>query len=454
MAKIIKIKKGLNINLKGAADKIVVNNLNISEYAVKPTDYIGVRPKMLVAEGDVVKAGTPLFFNKNNESVIFTSPVSGTVKAIRRGEKRVIQEVVIATSGEMQYEDFGSADPLQLSKQDIIDKMVKSGAWTLLRQRPFATIADPATEPKAIFISGFDTAPLAPDYDLLMQGKEKAFQIGLDALSKLTKGQVHLSMNPKMNFSGIYANAKNVTLHQFEGKHPAGNVGVQISHIDPINKGDIVWVVNPQDVATIGTLFAEGLYRPEKTIALCGSSVRKPQYYRVYAGACIETLVESQLNEENVRFISGNVLTGTKIERSGFLGAFDNQVTIIPEGDKYEFMGWLAPGLSKFSFYHTFLSGFANCLGSKKEYEIDTNMHGERRAYVVTGEYEKVLPMNIYPMQLIKACVIGDIDEMEALGIYEVEPEDMALCEFIDTSKTEIQTIIRDGLEMIRKEMC
>lgn len=453
MAKIIKIKKGLDINLKGAADKIVVNSLNISEYAVKPTDYIGVRPKMLVAEGDAVKAGTPLFFNKNNESVIFTAPVSGTIKAIRRGEKRVIQEVVIETSGEMQYESFEAANPLQLSKQDIIDKMLKSGTWTLLRQRPFATIADPATDPKAIFISGFDTAPLAPDYDLLLHGRGEVFQAGLDALSKLTSGKVHLSINPKINHTGVYTNSKNVEIHQFEGKHPTGNVGIQINHIDPINKGDIVWVVNPQDVATIGTLFTEGIYRPEKIIALCGSSVRKPQYHRVYAGACISSLVESQVEDQNVRYISGNVLTGTKIAKDGFLGAFDNQITVIPEGDKYEFMGWLTPGLSKFSFSHTFLSGFANNFGSKKEYDIDTNMHGERRAYVVTGEYEKVLPMNIYPMQLIKACVIGDIDEMEALGIYEVEPEDFALCEFIDTSKTEIQTIIREGLESIRREM-
>ncbi|MBR5783574.1 MAG: Na(+)-translocating NADH-quinone reductase subunit A [Bacteroidales bacterium] len=453
MAKIIKIKKGLNIKLKGAADRIVVNSLNtISEFAVKPTDYIGLRPKMLVSEGDVVKAGTPLFYNKNNESVIFTAPVSGTVKAIRRGEKRVIQEVVIENNGEFLYENFESANPLQLGKQDIIDKMVKSGVWTLLRQRPFATVADPATEPKAIFISGFDTAPLAPDYDLVVRGRGEAFQTGLDALSKLAK--VHLSLNPNFNYIDEFKNAKNVTIHQFEGKHPAGNVGVQINHIDPINKGDIVWVVNPQDVITIGTLFKEGVYRPEKLVALCGSSVGKPQYYRTYAGACIKSLIETQVREENVRYISGNVLTGTKIEKDGFLGAYDNQFTVIPEGDKYEFMGWLAPGLSKFSFSHTFLSGFANCFGSSKEYVIDTNMHGEKRAYVVTGEYEKVMPMNIYPMQLIKACVIGDIDEMEALGIYEVEPEDFALCEFIDTSKTEIQTIIRDGLETIRKEMC
>jgi Na+-transporting NADH:ubiquinone oxidoreductase subunit A len=353
----------------------------------------------------------------------------------------------------MQYESFEAANPLQLSKQDIIDKMLKSGTWTLLRQRPFATIADPATDPKAIFISGFDTAPLAPDYDLLLHGRGEVFQAGLDALSKLTRGKVHLSINPKINHTGVYTNSKNVEIHQFEGKHPTGNVGIQINHIDPINKGDIVWVVNPQDVATIGTLFTEGIYRPEKIIALCGSSVRKPQYHRVYAGACISSLVESQVEDQNVRYISGNVLTGTKIAKDGFLGAFDNQITVIPEGDKYEFMGWLTPGLSKFSFSHTFLSGFANNFGSKKEYDIDTNMHGERRAYVVTGEYEKVLPMNIYPMQLIKACVIGDIDEMEALGIYEVEPEDFALCEFIDTSKTEIQTIIREGLESIRREM-
>ncbi len=453
MSKTIKIRKGLNINLVGNADKIVVNSLSITEYAVKPADYIGVTPKLLVAEGDSVKAGTPLFYNKNNENITFTAPVSGVVKVIHRGEKRVIQEIVIETKGELQYEFFEKGVPAELTKQDIIEKMLKSGVWTLLRQRPFATIADPTTTPKAIFISGFDTAPLAPDYDLLMHGKGESFQMGLNILAKLTNGAVHLGLNPQMNRTGVFTNAKNVVVHEFQGLHPAGNIGVQINHIDPINKGDIVWFINPQDVITIGTLFLEGIYRPEKLIAFCGSEVRKPQYYRVYSGACIKSIAQAQVESPNVRFISGNVLSGTTITKEGFLGAYDNQISVIPEGNEYEFMGWLAPGFSKFSFYQTFLSGFLNKFHTHKKYNINTNFHGGKRAYVITGEFEKVFPMNIYPMQLIKACIIGDIDQMEALGIYEVEPEDFALCEFIDTSKTEIQTIIRKGLEMVRKEI-
>ncbi|MDL2314685.1 Na(+)-translocating NADH-quinone reductase subunit A [Bacteroidales bacterium OttesenSCG-928-C19] len=453
MSKKIHISKGLDINLLGDADKVVLNALNIRKYAVKPADFIGITPKLLVQEGDTVKAGDPLFFDKYNERVLFTSPVSGTIAEIRRGEKRVIEEVCISADEKIEYADFGKEEIAGLNRELIIEKLLKSGAWVSLRQRPYNVIANPQDAPKAIFISGFDSAPLAPDYDLAVHGRGPVFQAGLDVLAKLTAGKVHLNLHTKKNTSGVFRNSKNVQINWFSGKHPAGNVGVQIHHIDPINKGDIVWHINPQEVITIGTLFLEGKYCPERIIALTGSELLNRKYYRVFAGANVQYLVRDHIENENVRYISGNVLTGKRIAKGGYLGHYHYQVTVLPEGDHYEFLGWVTPGIEKYSFSRTFLSGFLSKLPVKKKYKIDTNLHGGHRALVMTGEFEKVFPMDIYPMQLIKACIIEDIDQMEQLGIYEVDEEDFALCEFIDTSKTEIQTIIRKGLDLVRKEM-
>lgn len=452
MYEVIKIRKGLDIKLLGEAEKVVTAEAPISAYAVKPTDFVGLVPKLMVSEGDAVKAGTPLFCDKNDERILFVSPVSGTVTAIVRGEKRAVQEVVIRPGEERESEDFGIADPLTLDRSAVSEKMLAGGVWTYLRQRPFGIVPDPDTVPRDIVISGFDTAPLAPDYDLLLHGKGLDFQTGLNALSRLTSGKVYLNLNREQNRTGVLRNSKNVEITYFEGRHPAGNVGTQINRLCPINKGDVVYFANPQDIVTIGHLFNTGHYRPEKIVAFAGECVKRPKYYRLLAGANIEGIAGEQVEHQNPRFISGNVLTGTKIEKNGFLGHFDNQITVIPEGDDYEFMGWLAPGFSKFSFSHTFLSGFLNHLNVNKRYGVNTNVHGGKRALVFTGEFEKVFPMNIYPMQLLKACIIGDIEQMEELGIYEVEPEDFALCEFIDTSKTDIQQIIRESLEALRKE--
>jgi len=447
MSKTYKIKKGLDIPLLGEAEK-KLTDLTATHYAVKPLDFTGVFPKVLVKEGDKVEAGTPLFFNKYSEKILFTSPVSGTISEIRRGEKRVLEAIKIDADGKNNRLDFGIADPNRLSRQEIIDKLIKSGVWPCIRQRPFSVIAEPDNTPKAIHIPVFNTAPLAPDYDFVVQGLGDVFQTGLDAIAKLTDGKVHLNVHAEKTTSKVFLEAKNVQINSFSGPHPAANVSVHIANIDPINKGDIVWYLYPQDVITIGNLFRKGVYDASIVVALTGSEVLKSGYYRTLRGVSVKSLLHSNVAEGARRIISGNVLTGTKIDPDGYLSYYHNQLTIIPEGNYYEFMGWALPGFGKFSTSRTFFSW----LTSSKKYRLDTNLHGGERAFVITGEYEKVMPLDILPMQLIKAIMINDIDLMEGMGIYEVDEEDFALCEFVDTSKTEMQAIVREGLNMMRKE--
>ena len=427
---------------------------SITTYAVKPTDFVGLTPRLVVEEGDAVNAGDALFVDKSDERIRFTSPVSGQVKAIVRGEKRKLLEVVVEA-------DFKSATT-QINADDIKAAMLQCGLWTQLRQRPFGTIANPDDKPKAIFVSAFDSAPLAPDYDFALQGKETFFAKGLEALSKLTNGEVHICFRPNQKLAEQFSIINSqLSIHFVNGPHPAGNIGTQIAHIDPINKGEVVWTMNLQDVAVLGELVSTGVYNPEKIIAVAGPSIKNPHYYRVKAGACLTEITKSLLYNNDYsktdthdaakanRIISGDVLSGTQIAADGFLGAYDDLVSILPEGDYYDFMGWLMPGFKKFSFSRTFLSGF---LPKFLKWKFDTNTHGDERPLVFTGNFEQVFPFDIYPTQLIKACIIGDIELMENLGIYEVEPEDFALCEFIDTSKTDIQSIIREALEKLRKE--
>jgi Na+-transporting NADH:ubiquinone oxidoreductase subunit A len=449
MSDVIKIKKGLNINLKGKAEKIFIKANKAELYALKPTDFHNLEPKLLVNIGDRVKAGTVLFFDKKNPEIKFTSPVSGQVQSVHRGDRRKILEVVIAPDEGMEYEPFLKADPLSINREDILKNILDSGLWPAIKKRPYNVIANPATSPKSIFISAFDTAPLAPDYDFLVKGCENEFQYGINALLKLTDGKVHLNVDSTYPPNAVFTNARGVQINRFKGPHPAGNVGTQINKIDPINKGDVVWTLQPQDVIAIGRLFLNGHYDASRIVALTGSEVIKPKYYKTIAGACMRSLVDGNVNEGNLRYISGNVLTGTRIDRQGFLGFYDSQITVIPEGDHFEFLGWLAPGIKKFSVSRSYLSW----LSSDKEYFIDSNLHGGKRALMITGEFEKVFPFDIYPMQLIKAIIIEDIDLMEKLGIYEVIEEDFALCEFVDTSKTDIQSIIRKGLDLMIREM-
>jgi Na+-transporting NADH:ubiquinone oxidoreductase subunit A len=452
MSKTISLKRGLDIRLVGEAEKITLDAPRAKYYAVRPTDFHGMTPKMLVKVGDAVKAGTVIFQDKYNESIMYASPVSGTIHDIVRGEKRRILDVVIEAAANDEYESKHVVNPASASSDDVKQCLLASGLWPLIKQRPFDIVADPAQAPKAIYISTFDSAPLAPDYDYVLHGMKAEFQAGIDVLKYLTTGAIHLGMNGKTKQDDTFTSAQGVTKTSFSGKHPAGNVGVQIHHTNPINKGEYVWVVNAQDVAIIGRFFMTGKFDLTKLVALSGSEVKAPKYYRTIAGAQMSSLVEGNTKQEaEERIISGNALCGTKETAASYLGFYDNHVTILPEGNQMKFLlteGWLSPGLNKFSnsrLYPTFL--FPN-----KKYRLDTNLNGEDRGFVVTGELERVFPFDIYPMQLIKAAMTEDIDLMESLGIYEVAPEDFALCEFVCTSKIDIQDEIRAGLDLIKKE--
>lgn len=448
MSDVIRIKQGLDINLKGKAEKIIQKLERPSFVALKPGDFNGLTPKLSVKPGDRVKAGDQLFFDKYHPEISFTSPVSGEVSEILRGERRMIWEVIVKADARDEFVEFEVKDPLEMSRDEIISILIKSGMWPAIRQRPYSIIAHPSDRPKAIFISTFDTAPLAPDIDFIVNGNEAEFKKGIDALSALTDDQIHLGVDARYPVSKAYTDLKKVKIHKFLGPHPSGNVGVQIHHIDPINKGEVVWFISVRDVIRTGRLFINGIIDNSTIVALTGSEVLKPRYCKTIIGAEISTIVKDNLKGDNIRIISGNALTGKKVEKNEFLGFYDQQITVIPEGNFHEFLGWASPGFGKYSFYRAFWSW----LKPNAEFNIDTNLHGGRRSFVLTGNYEKVIPMNIYPMHLLKAIMVEDIDKMEKLGIYEVDEEDFALAEFICPSKTEIQAIIRKGLDLIRKE--
>ncbi|PKP37825.1 MAG: NADH:ubiquinone reductase (Na(+)-transporting) subunit A [Bacteroidetes bacterium HGW-Bacteroidetes-15] len=448
MTKHYKIKKGLDIKLHGEAEK-VVSNISVKQIAVKPTDYLGVTPKLLVKEGAQIKAGDIVFSDKKREYLRFTSPVSGIVKEIVRGEKRVIQEIIIEQDEVQEFVDFGKSSINDLSKEQIVEKMLKSGVWNFIRQRPYNIIANPEDTPKAIFISAFDSAPLAPDFDLEIGLNQDVFQRGIDVLSKLTTGKIHLNIHEFRNRKSLYENIKGVQLNCFSGPHPSGNIGIQIHHIEPINKGDIVWHINVLDILSLAKLFIEGHYTHKKLIALTGSEIKRPRYYRVNAGTSVSELLVNNLKRDNVRVISGNVLSGEKISKKGFLGAYHNHITVIPEGNHYSFLGWILPGFKKFSVSKTYTAW----LLPNRKYNLHTNINGGQRPFVMTGIYEKYFPMDIMPMQLSKAILAKNLDMMENLGIYEINPEDVALCEVVCPSKIEMQEIIAQGLEFIQKEM-
>jgi len=449
MTVIKKLKRGLDLKIPGKPEKILAGEVYPLFFGVKPVDFPGLVPKLCVKPGDKVRAGSPLFMNKINPSIKFTSPVSGEVKDIVRGDRRRLLEIVVEKKGE-DYIDFGRIKREAFSRENIIGHLLNSGLWPAIRQRPYHIVANPADVPKSVFISGFDTSPLAPDYQYIAQNSSSScFNTGIAALSSLTEGKVNLVLNGKDQGSEVFRNIDGAEIYYFTGPHPAGNVGVHIHHLDPLNKGEKVWFVNFQDVYAIGRLFEEGVYNPERMVALTGSEIRNPEYYRIPSGGSVAPMIRENVKPGDLRFISGNVLTGSKIEPDGYLGYYDSQVTVIPEGNYYEFFGWAVPGFNKYSFNRVFASGFF----PKKEYRLDTNFHGSERAFVLTGHYEKVLPMDIYPMQLLKAIITGDIDLMENLGIYEVAEEDLALCEFICPSKIEIQSIVRNGLELMIREM-
>lgn len=453
MSQNIKLRKGFDINLAGKAEKKIANVPQPETFALKPTDFHGIlRPKVLVEVGDNVKAGTPILMDGKNPDVKYVAPVSGEIADVVRGEKRKLLEIRILADKEIEYKEFKSVSVSELNnltREELIEQMQGSGVWANMIQRPYGVVAHAEDIPKAIFVSAFDTHPLAADINFILKGDDKAFQGGINVLRKLTSGIVNVSINGKDESSQIFTHVDGVDLHRVSGPHPAGNVGVHIHHISPISKGEIVWTVSPYGVVQIGKLFLEGKYDASKTIAVAGSEVKEPQYYKTFIGANVGRFLNENLTNEHVRIISGNVLTGEKIARDGYLGFYDNLVSVAPEGDEYEFLGWMLPSRKKLSFHKTL--GLLSFMNSKKtEYVIDTNTKGEPRAFVQTGEFEKVTPMDILPTYLIKAILADDFDEMEALGIYEVIEEDLALCEFIDVSKHHIQAIVRDGLELMQ----
>lgn len=452
MSDAIKIKRGVDIKLVGEPEAEFAPSLPVETVAIKPDDFHGVRFKLSVKEGDEVKAGSPLFYNKDHEQVKFCSPVSGEVAEVVRGAKRRILEVRVLADKAIEYEDFGAADPVSLDREQVVGKMTASGCWPFLKQRPYNIVANPEVKPKAVFISGFDSAPLAPDMAQLLDGQEEEFQKGINALAQLTDGPVHLGLNASEPAGRTLSSVKGVKVTKYEGPHPAGLVGVQIAKVDPINKGETVWTINPEHVVIIGRLFMTGKFDARINIAVTGSSALDRKYHATLIGAPVKGFVEGNTADGNNRIITGNVLTGKKVEEDGFLSFFERQITVIPEGDEPELFGWLIPKPDKFSISRALPSWFQRQVTNVK-YELDTNLHGERRAYVVTGQYEEVFPFDIYPVQLIKAIMTNDIERMENLGIYEVVEEDFALCEVVCTSKTPVQATIRKGLDLMREEL-
>lgn len=448
MSKALKIKRGTDIKLAGEAEKILADASYSETIAIKPTDFLGLTPKMLVKAGDEVKAGTPIFYDKNNEKVKFVSPVSGEIAEIKRGEKRRILEVVIIADKEIKYDNLELVDDNTASREDLISALCNSGLWPFIMQRPYSVVANPSDKPRAIFISAFDSAPLAADNDLILHSHGELFQKGLDIVNKLTEGKVHLTINGKAKADEAFLNAKGVELHSISGPHPAGNVGVQIHHIAPINKGEVVWTLKPQDVLTIGKVFESKKFDASRVVAVAGSQMKSPKYMRTIMGTNTKVLF-NELKEGATRFISGNVLSGDKINKDGYLGFYDYEVTAIPEGGEPQIFGWITPNPNKFSISRALPAW----LMPNKKYNLTADMNGEERPFVVSEEYDKVFPFDIYPVQLIKSIMIEDIEMMENLGIYEVAPEDFALCETVCTSKIPVQTIVREGLEKLRIEM-
>jgi Na+-transporting NADH:ubiquinone oxidoreductase subunit A len=448
MSKTIRLKKGLNIRILGKAEPILEDAVDAMVFALKPTDFPGLTPRLLVTPGQEVKAGDPLFCDKYTPGICFVSPVGGIVTAVNRGERRKILEVVVKADPNIGSVDFSKADPMKMDAPQIKELLLKSGLWPLLKRRPYGILARPDEVPKNIFISCFDTAPLAPDYQFILKGEESVFQTGINVLSELTSGKVHLGLPADPNH--ICSGMKNADITVYDGPHPAGNAGVQIHHSDPLNKGEVIWTIDPQDLLFIGRFFETGKVDFSKIIALAGSEVKNPRYYKTILGANLAPLLEGKLHtySEN-RIISGNVLTGKKVTKDGYLGFYDAIVTVIPEGNYYEFLGWAKPRTGHFSMSHAYFSW----LMPRKIYKPDANLHGEKRAYVMTGQYEKVVPMDILPVQLIKAILADDIEKMEKLGIYEVVEEDLALCEFVCTSKMEVQDIVRSGINLMLREL-
>ncbi len=448
MSKDISIKAGANLNLKGlASTELEVAKISL-DYALNPDDFFGLIPRMLVKEGDKVSLGQPIFHDKNNESIKIVSPVNGKILEIVRGAKRKILNVIIRKEGDTSI-NYKIPNLSSISKDKIMELLVESGSLAYIKQRPYNIIAKPDRLPKSIFVSIHSTAPYAADYDFILKNRMDEFQNGVNVMSKLIGKPINLSIS--YNCESDFSILNNVELYKIKGAHPSGNESFQINRIDPLNSGEIIWVIKPEDLANIGSFFITGIFNPRRTVAVSGESLRSPKYYDTIIGSSISSLIDSKelSSIEDYRFINGDPLSGSKVEYSDFLGYYNNALSVIKEGNQYRMLGWLpfiynsVPSLSKTSL--SWLLG-----GQKK---VNTNLNGEERAIVVTGEMEKYFPMDIFPMQLIKACMTRDIEKMESLGIYEVVPEDFGLVDFSCTSKIEAQEIVKNGIELMLKEV-
>ena len=449
MANLFKLRKGLDINLAGKAERKKIQLKSNGKYALQPECFTGVVPKVVVKEGDKVKAGDALFINKNYPEIKFASPVSGTVTAVERGERRKVLAVKVEADATQVFTDFGVKDVKKLSGDEVKASLLEAGLFGYINQLPYDVVTTPDTNPKAIFVSALRDKPLAADFGFELEGQEKEWQVGLTALSKMAK--TYLGIGAKQESVKALAGAEDVEVNVFDGPCPAGNVSVQVNHVSPVNKGEVVWTVDPSAVIFFGRLFLTGKVNLRRTVALVGSEVKQPQYADMLVGEELQTLLSNSYdNKHNVRIINGNVLTGRITTKDGFLGAHSSEITVIPEGDNAdELAGWIMPRFNQFSVHRSYFSWL---FGKKKAYALDARVKGGQRHMIMSGEYDKVIPMDIYPEYLVKAIITGNIDKMEQLGIYEVSPEDFALAEFVDSSKLELQRIVREGLDMLRRE--
>ncbi len=448
MTKVYKLRKGLNINLKGKVEGEKKTFALGKKIALMPESFVGLTPKVAVKINSHVKAGETLFFNKQYPQVSFSSPVSGYVEDVLRGDRRKVLSVIIKCDEKQEFVDFSKKDVNKLSSNEIIESLLKAGLFGYINQLPYAISTNPDTLPKAIFVSALRDKPLALDFEVELEGNEADFQTGLLSLSKIATTYLGIGKNQT---SSALLQAKNVNVNIFDGPCPAGNVGIQVNHIDPVNKGEVVWTVDPTVVIFFGRLFNSGKVDLTKKIAIVGTGVKTPLYADTIVGESISYLLENNLLEgKNLRIINGNVLTGKPVKEDGFLDAKASEITVIPQGDeKEEILGWIMPRFKEFSVSRSYFSWL---FGKSKLYDIDARIKGGKRHMIMSGEYDSVIPMDIFPEYLLKAIIVGDIDKMEALGIYEVSPEDFALAEFVDSSKQELQRIVRQGLDILRKE--
>ncbi|HAT69988.1 MULTISPECIES: Na(+)-translocating NADH-quinone reductase subunit A [Mesonia] len=446
MSKDIKVKKGLNLRFKGEAEQTLVEAPKSKTFAIKPPDFHAVVPKLVLKEGAKVQAGEVIFFSKYNEAVKFSSPVSGTIVEVVRGAKRRVLEIVIEADAVNSYKEYGTMSAESSDAEAVKTRIFESGCGAFIKQRPYDIVANPEDAPKAIYISAYNTAPLAADPEFILQDQKAEFQEGIKALKKLTAGKVYLAVNKK---SSNLKDIQDVEILNVSGPHPAGNVGVHVHETEPINGGDRVWTVGPEDVAIIGRLFLTGKFDAKRTIAVVGADAKDKKYFRTLLGTNVSALV-GEVNESASRIISGDMLTGLRLTNNQFVGFYDNTVTVIPEGNNYRMFGWLP---FTYNNIHSMSKTSLSWMFPNKKYDVNTNLNGEERALVVTGEMEEVMPLDVYPMQLLKACMTGDVEKMENLGIYEVIPEDFALVDYVNTSKIEAQEIIRLGLDLMITEV-